>query len=261
MDMLHDFSKDAFDIFIQAGQSNSVGGGKGLTPYRFLEDWGEQKEIWYLNPDFTISTAGERVWGNQPIGDFSLSFARKYIQSGLLKPGRKILIVRGGEGGTGFSDGRWNPGDDLRVRLRDLVLTAKNLNDENRLMCFLWHQGETDAMAEADGETHYNNLLRLVEEVRALAEDQQLPFVTAGFVPEWEAENLGSTKEVAQAIRRVCDSAGCARFVEAQGLRSNFQAGADDCDHIHFCRDSLYELGERMFQAYTELSGGAETSR
>ena len=56
--MLRDFSKEEFDIVIQAGQSNSEGSGLGeaLTPFIPSSD------ILYLVNDFTISVAQEAVF-------------------------------------------------------------------------------------------------------------------------------------------------------------------------------------------------------
>ena len=251
--MLHDFTKDRFDVIIQAGQSNSVGGGKGKTDHPLLEDWGLEENIWYMNPDFTICTAEERVWGNEPIGDFSLSFGRRYVEAGMLASGRKLLVIRAGEGGTGFSDGRWGVGQDLRLRLEEMIRTARELNRENRFLCFLWHQGETDATEGASLETHYHNLAGLVNQVRELAGEPELPFLTAGFVPEWVEEGVGTVESVLQAIKQLCQDSPYSKFVEADGLLSNAQAGADLADHIHFCRDSLCQLGDRLFEAYREL--------
>ena len=97
--MLKNFSKEKFDIIIQAGQSNSEGCGFGVVENPF-----EPNElIWYLNRDFTISQAAERVIGNNIFGDFSLAFATCYIKNGFLTAPRKLLIIRAAVGGTGFS--------------------------------------------------------------------------------------------------------------------------------------------------------------
>ena len=49
--MLKDFTKESFDILIQAGQSNSEGYGFGPVdnPYQ------PNDRVWYLNGDFTIT--------------------------------------------------------------------------------------------------------------------------------------------------------------------------------------------------------------
>ena len=71
--MLKDFSKDKFDIIIQAGQSNSEGYGCGSVDEPYVPN----DLVWYMNGDFTISKAAENVAGNEIQGTFGLSFARK----------------------------------------------------------------------------------------------------------------------------------------------------------------------------------------
>lgn len=54
---------------------------------------------------YVLDIAKERNNGIEAVGDFSLSFAKKYVESGMLKEGRKLLIVRTAVGGTGFKRG------------------------------------------------------------------------------------------------------------------------------------------------------------
>ena len=107
--MLKDFTKEKFDIIIQAGQSNSEGYGFGPVdmPYE------PNDLVWYLNGDFTISRATEVVTGNEIQSTFALPFAREYLKNGLLQDGRKLMILRCSVGGTGFLDHRWNMTGDL----------------------------------------------------------------------------------------------------------------------------------------------------
>ncbi len=78
--MLKDFTKENFDILIQAGQSNSEGHsfGPADAPYE------PNDLVWYLNGDFTISMAAEKVNGNEIQGNCGLSFAREYLAAGCL---------------------------------------------------------------------------------------------------------------------------------------------------------------------------------
>ena len=115
------------DILIQAGQSNAEGMGLGevengyvpndkvyyLTAEKNVEHTSERVIVQFANKPFNINIAEERKSSNGSIGDFSLFFARKYIESGLLKGGRKLLIVRAGIGGTGFKKGNWGVNDLL----------------------------------------------------------------------------------------------------------------------------------------------------
>ncbi len=251
--MLRDFKKEKYDIFIQAGQSNSEGYGFGPVDTPFCQ----RDPVYYLNPDFIISMASERINGNEIQSNFSLPFADEYISQGYLEEGRKILIIRAAVGGTGFLDGRWRAGDDLFLRMMDLIGTAVELNDENRLLGLLWHQGETDALLHADYDTHYSNLSTLVRLVRETFNVPNLPFIAGDFVQHWKGENLELCTPVVDAMRAVCQNSGSSAFVETDGLLSNLQElhrkplGWDD--PIHFSRKAIYELGKRYFNAWKAI--------
>ncbi|MFA6737109.1 MAG: sialate O-acetylesterase [Saccharofermentanales bacterium] len=247
--MLRDFSKENFDIIIQAGQSNSEGCGQGDVekPYSANEN------IWYLNNDFSISVAQERIWGNSIVGDYSLSFAKEYADSGKLQSGRKVLIVRSAVGGTGFLDGHWKPNDDLCLRMMEMIRTALDINSGNKLVAFLWHQGETDASLNAGHKTHYNNLSTLINNVRKAYKCENLPFIAGDFVHHWKYENMQICEPVINAIKAVCSDIGNSMFVETTGLQSNDQKIGNQ-DTIHFCREALYQLGVKYFKAYEGLT-------
>ena len=88
--MLKNFAKERFDIIIQAGQSNSegIGFGPAEQPYEPSE------QVWYMNGDFTMAQAAKKVTGNEIQTTFVLSFAWVYLNAGLLRDGRKLLILR-----------------------------------------------------------------------------------------------------------------------------------------------------------------------
>lgn len=254
--MLKDFTQEKFDILIQAGQSNSEGYGFGSAgnPYE------PSDLVWYMNEDDTISQAREKVVGNYIQSNFSLSFAREYINAGKLEEGRKLLILRAAVGGTGFLDNRWNRTDDLFQHMMEMIRTALALNSENRLAALLWHQGETDAILNAGYDQHYGHLMGLLRSVRETFHVPELPFVAGDFIAHWRDENAEICEPVLRAIRQVCKDCGHGAFVETDGLLSNMQAGAwdphcvgeEDKDTIHFSRNSCYLLGERYFQAFCE---------
>lgn len=255
--MLRDFTEERFDVLIQAGQSNSDGTGFGDTdePYEVNE------QVWYMNGDFTMSLAAEKVAVNGIQSTFALSFAREYIRQGVLQEGRKLLILRTAVGGTGFLDNRWNMTDDLYLRMMEMTRTALSLNKENRLIGLLWHQGETDATLNAGYEEHYDRLIGLLRSVRETFHTPDLPFIAGDFVQQWKQDNEIICKPVVQAIRDVCRECGHGAFVETDGLKSNMQEGAwnpfcsvdGDKDTIHFSRKSCYLLGKRYFEAFTKL--------
>lgn len=243
--MLRDFSKEEFDIIIQAGQSNSQGCGMGVATAPFAQS----DDIWYLNNDFTISKAGEEVWGNEITCNFSLSFSAEYIAKGMLQSGRKLLILRAAVGGTGFLDNRWGMTDDLYLRMMEMIKTAIQLNSKNKLVAFLWHQGETDAILNASKEVHYTNLITLVNSVRSTFKSENLPFIAGDFVNQWKMDNIAICEPVVDAIKDVCNNIGSALFVETSELQSNDQR-IGNTDTIHFCREAINQLGVKYFEAF-----------
>ena len=180
--MLRDFSKEAFDIMIQGGQSNSEGYGFGEAAAPFIPN----SDIYYLQSDFSICMAHEAVMANVVAGNLSLAFCTQYIESGKLEHGRKLLIIRAAVGGTGFLDNRWGMKDDLYLRMIDMTRTALELNSKNKLVAFLWHQGETDAILNASQQTHFNHLSTLVQSVRNIFSCESLPFIAGDFANQWK---------------------------------------------------------------------------
>lgn len=251
--MLMDFTKEKFDIIIQAGQSNSEGYGVGPVEEPYVPN----DLVWYMNGSFTVSQAAEWVDGNEIRGTSVLPFAREYVNAGLLEEGRKLLILRTAEGGTGFSTGEWVKTGRLYLRMMEMIRTALELNPENRLVCFLWHQGENEVENSVSYDVHYSNLAGLVRSVAEEFEASELPFIAGDFVPSWRDYNLERSTPVVQAIRDVCKECKRGAFVESDGLKSNIEelqrktAGWED--PIHFSRKNLYILGKRYFDAFVEL--------
>ena len=245
--MLYDFSKEAFDIIIQGGQSNSEGCGIGPVKHPYEQ----RPEILMMENDFTIMTAREKVWGNDAVGNYVFSFADKYVKDGRLKGDRKLLILLSAVGGTGFCDNRWGMKDDLYLKIIDMIKTALSLNPENRTVAFLWHQGETDT-ANPVRDIHYNNLSALVKSVRKTTGQENLPFLAGNFVQQWYNENTEVCQPIITAIRDVCTDIGHAGFVETNELSSNSEETGND-DTIHFSRKALYELGNRYFEVYSKI--------
>lgn len=252
--MLRDFTKEAFDILIQAGQSNAEGSGLGPVdqPYQVND------QVFYLNSDLTITQACERVLGNHIQSNFSLSFARQYLQNGRLEEGRKLLILRCAVGGTGFLDNRWGMTDDLYLQMMEMIRTALQLNPENRLVAFLWHQGETDAIFQASYDLHYKNLSTLLNSVRDTFGAKTLPFIAGDFVQHWKNDNIAICTPVVAAIRDVCADFPCCGFVETDGLLSNTQEAywkpEEIDDSIHFSRQALYTLGQRYYHCFEKIA-------
>ena len=255
--MLKDFTKEKFDIIIQAGQSNANGTAFGPADEPYTPDG----RVWYMNENDTISLAVEKVNGNSIQSNFSLSFAREYIRAGRLAQGRKLLILRAAEGGTGFWNHYWRLGDDLYLHMMEMIRTALALNPENRLVALLWHQGENEVSVNTSFDQHYNQLNTLLQSVRNTFEVPELPFIAGDFVPQWKEKTLQASTPVSDAMRALCADCGHGGFAETHGLKSNAQdvdvhpLGWGNADDIHFSRRSIYELGLRYFREYARIVG------
>ena len=78
--------------------------------------------------------------------DFALTFAEEYVKAGYLQKGRKVLIIRTAVGATCFYKKDWGVGGRLYVKLMEILDYALKLNKNNKIVAFLWHQGESDAL-------------------------------------------------------------------------------------------------------------------
>lgn len=256
---------EKYDIILQAGQSNAEGYGHGPVEEPYMQDprilyfTAEDPPAgeYYPKGEPRICIAGERphpeLEPDDRRGDFSLSFAQKYLEAGLLEQDRKLLIVRTAVGATGFLKGYWRIGDPLYLRMLRMTDDALGLNPENRLVGLLWHQGEHEAAFLNAPQRYRDQLLELVESVRKRYDAPRLPFVCGGFCTEWAQKNQPACDNIMAVLRSVAETAKGA-YVETADLRSNNQKTGDG-DEIHFCREDLQKLGRRYFTAYTQLIG------
>lgn len=255
---------EKYDIIIQGGQSNAEGSGIGPVTQEFSPNsnilYFEAKKsvdlveeglrIEYFDEPFIIEEAKERVSQDKIIGDFALTFAEDYIKNNRLETGRKLLIIRGAIGGTGFYKGHWGLQDKVYLKMLEMVDYALQLNPENRIVAFLWHQGEHDAFEGNPPDIYHKQLLDMLQSVRARY--GVMPFVAGDFVYDWKDKNIQICEPIIQVIRNVVKETEKSGFVETDGLLSNDQKIGNK-DELHFCRESLYELGHRYFKEFSKL--------
>lgn len=265
----------SFDIVIIAGQSNAQGNGRGGQMLDIDENVFELNDAnpvkVYDSPVYVGKTvmelvipiqmlfekAHEHFDGKEYCADFATTFANDYIQSGMLQGGRKLLIIKGAVGGTGFAKQQWGVGNVLSDRLQQMVNYALSANSQNKVVALLWHQGEHDAYENA----HFNSAQRYEFYVKMFSDQIKLlrdnfgnmPVICGGFVDDWASKFQEQCDTVESALKDSCVTLGNASFVSSDGLLSNDQAVGNG-DDIHFCRDSVYELGNRYFNAYKVLT-------
>lgn len=254
-----------YDIVIIAGQSNAEGCGVGPV----CEDYKENEDILYLTgkvcdimteddrdityPDktLTIDIARERITESGKNGDLALAFADEYVKRGLLAKGRKVLIVRAALGGTGFQRKQWGAGCVVEERMHEMIEYALALHEGNRIVAFLWHQGEHDAFEGNAPENYKEQLTKTMNTVRERYHCEDAPFIAGDFCHEWKNKNLSICIPIVNVIREVFFGEKYG-FVETSDLLSNNQK-LDNGDDIHFCREALYTLGKRYFRAFREI--------
>ena len=255
---------EKYDIIIEGGQSNADGSGIGPVENEYVPT----SQILYLNAiksvdldenglhieytdvPFTINKAEELVVDGNRRGDLALSFATDYIKKGFLSADRKILIVRAAIGGTGFYKGHWGLRDKVYLKMLELIDYALQLNSENKVVAFLWHQGEHDAFEGNAPNVYHTQLSDMLHDVRARY--GIMPFIAGDFVHDWKNKNLQACAPIVQVIRNVVNENKKSAFIETDGLLSNDQKIGNK-DELHFCREALYELGHRYFNGFFEL--------
>lgn len=255
----------AYDIILEAGQSNAEGSGIGPVTREYVPD----ERIVYLRPSvdvkvvdnwlvidyddvpFIYEIADERPFNDNKVGDLSLTFAEDYIRSGRLAEGRKLLIIRAAIGGTGFTRKHWGMDDILYKKMIELTDFALAQNPENRLVGFLWHQGEHDADNYMPTEEYRGLMTALVDSVKARY-DATLPFICGGFANEWVQSCPDKGEPIMQVLRELAAAQNGA-YVETTDLPSNNQT-VQNGDVIHFSRESLHILGHRYFDAFQRLT-------
>ena len=144
--------------------------------------------IEYFHKPFPISVAKEREIDGNVYGDLALTFAEKYVESGFLKENRAVLIVRGAIGGTGFQKRHWGLQDKVYLKMLEMVEYALSLNPENKVVAFLWHQGEHDAFEGNAPENYKKQLTALLKDLRKRYGN--IPFLAGDFANELKSKNI-----------------------------------------------------------------------
>lgn len=276
--------KGPYDVVILAGQSNAEGCGLGecSAPYEVDERvvyYKDEKQIAYkfIEGQDAILLVGDKRKFRLELAkidgpaSFAPYFAREYIRRGLLQEGRKLLIVYTPVGGTGFSARTWVDGNEterrtglwtmdgpLYKRMLDATDEAMAMHPENKLVAFLWHQGESDAwfLGGEDDEgmigRYQKNFAGLVDSVRQRYGEKDLPIVAGEFVRRgWYEENKRGSECIFEATRRVLNERG-GKMVTTAELDCNDQVVSNG-DTIHFCHESLRILGEKYCAALAEI--------
>lgn len=223
---------------------------------KFVEDGDNFRLTMKWPASNSITVADERWVGKEKVGCFALQFVEHYVNQ-CLQPGRKVLIVNANFGGTGFARPEWGVGNCMHERLISMTQEALSYNPENRVVAFLWSQGEHDSFENANWDpdrryrTHKSNLMSTFADFRKRTGCVDTPILACGFTDRFYANNPTACEAVLTAIREVITEIN-GGFVDASGLPTNDdEIGGGD--FYHFSRESLHMLGGRFFEKYKEL--------
>lgn len=277
-----------YDIIVIAGQSNAVGSGLGNSP-ETADERGLHKRIFQigrLDSDSlqVVPAAGRggasqlQFWGRKRARNegrwkgFGSTFALLYAATEL-KAGRSVLIVPAAKGGTSIVEWLGSPRgasrNDQNTQLYPDMLKrigkALGLDGDNRVVAFLWHQGEADINWELRNPAKMNPRLyglKLQEFFGKVRKDIKgdYPIVAGKFVPDWQPGGpavSGLKSKYEESIEHVAGLDQRAIVVDADNLISNYAAGVSPLplQSIHFSAASQVLLGHRYFRAWKCVSG------
>ena len=218
-------------VFILAGQSNMIG--------RDSFDNGA------THPDnvYQINQSGNLVAPTNPLdhvdpqaGDMGLdiNFSIQYM---IENPDVDLILIPCADGGTGFSNNNWNPGDGLYEAMVSRVNAAFNANSDYQLKGFLWHQGEADRSStnRANYASAWGTMIS--DFISRTVMTTETPVVLGGLYPQDADFTATST-----IIEGIADGRDYTIFVDASDLTS--------FDNLHFDSASTRTLGNRYYLAW-----------
>lgn len=269
--MEKDIRNIGFDIIVLAGQSNAEGNGVSEPKRQYhnedvyqlsdnsLTIYGYGVLDYQKQASFKVEYASYRKSDYRILEDISETFADLYIQKGYLEKGRKLLIVKAAVGGTGFSLHQWGVGNPLHYRLKDMVDYALSLNESNRLVAFLWHQGEHDAFEQSSLNKekrfafYYDSFKGMMEDFLMAYDAKGLPVVAGEMVDSWANQYKDKSEAIEEATVSVLKDLGHGEMASSFGLLSNKDTFPWSGDDIHFSADSIEEFGRRYFACYERI--------
>lgn len=266
-----------FDIIVVAGQSNAQGMGKShdkkpiivddvyealdFNPVVFVnDDNGKYLRLDVkMPPEVTIQNLQEGLGDNgYYYCDMSISFVESYLKNRPIAKGRNLIVIKSAIGGTGFALNQQGVGNVVYERSVKMTNYVLSLNKNNRIVAFLWHQGEHDAFEkpEMDNESryifYYNKLKEQLLDFRNKFSRFKFPIIAGSMCDEWKNTLLEKCLIIEKATKDVLTEIGYSGYVDLSGLKSNNQE-FNDGDTIHFSKNSQQIIGKRYFDKFKEI--------
>jgi len=229
------FGCTSTDVYILMGQSNMAGRGVvDSTANTYLSD-----QVLMLTKEDSMVIAQHPLHFDKPkIAGVGPGIKFGYELSRNTR--NKILLVPCAVGGTSIE--LWSPGmhdsitntfpyDDA---LRRIEVAMQN----GKIRGVLWHQGEGNRRSEE----YIDDLVELIQRIRAFVGDDELPFVAAElgyYLKDVEVFNKNLREELPKRLNNVA-------IVSAEGLTHKG-------DGVHFDARSAEILGNRYAEAMKKL--------
>lgn len=240
-----------YDIILLAGQSNTLFGFPKSDSIDLMSPL--IKQLGRFKNNLKIVPALEPLdnWSKYPnhMG-FSSEFANEYIKLNLLDSGRYLLIIPCGMGSTGFKHNDWNKGSYLYQDAINRVNIILKSNSKNKLVAFLWHQGEADV-----GWSYYQTELdKMINGMRLDILDNKgkdIPFILGGMVPYWVDQDSARNRQqniIANTVYRIHNTGFANPYLPYRLTKDN-----DNDDIVHYNAKQLRELGKRYFSEYLKI--------
>ena len=229
------------DSILMLGQSNMAGRG----------DMGEVKPIrnplchmlrmgrWQpmcepVNPDRAIFEGRFRS-GISLAASFADEYARAYQ--------RPVGLIPCADGGTYLS--QWMPGE---LNYDHAVMQTKLALRTSRLTAILWHQGESDCIAQETVDVYRRNFIRMIGQLRRDLDAEAVPVILGelpwSIGPSWKTQ--GREQQLNEILR------GISREIPNCAIASSVDLTVK-ADGVHFDSPACREFGKRYFEAYNSL--------
>jgi len=258
---------EGYDIIIVAGQSNATDRGEGTFSGRFESEDGRIRQIGRFGDDAMqvvpvgrlhdgVIWGGLQHWDDNPTTyymGFALPFARLYARYRLSRR-RTALIIPAARGGTSIQSWLGEEGQPFPELYPDMLQRighAKSLPGTNRIVAFLWHQGERDVLNGMTPSTYRAKRIEFFARIRSDIRGKY-PILTTKFTEAWlTGDPVKLAFERAMVAATMEDGRGA--IVSRAGLPSNGEVLGTN-EFIHFSAPANQTLGVRLFRAWESFA-------